>query len=540
MSKSNNHAEWERAQRSQLAIFKLGAALFFSLLGVLLIILIWPVQNSLKRGERAEFSASCSLLSDSVADYYFQSKEIALQLPSRSMIRNELVKYTEGEISRNRLVEYTRPKLIDAVDASSLLLGVIRYSLSGEALVDTGVSIGSSENILFDVSNPVVQRFTAEIDNEPVLLISVPVIDPVVGLVGYDLAFLSLSPLKEILLAGNSEEREIHSFLAFESGEDLIPVFTSGQQSAPSISGSDFPEMPVLGQYVTLSRTVADIPYEVQVFGLVPGWYLIVDMDRHLLFSESRRYIMLFSGVVVVSGIGAFFLFLVAFRFLSDKVLRETRVLDEMVSARTKELDLLLKEVHHRVKNDVQMIRAFISLQKGNSKDPEAAEVFDRIEQFVTSVQRIYNTLHTSGTHSTVAVRGYLEDLLGSEHFESGQFSIDARIEDIVVSQQTALYFGVISNELVINAMKYSAGEGNTQVDILINLGTGKDGKIEYSVDNSGAPFPEKVVEGSYGFGLSLVESLAAHLGGTVSVVNSPRPGVKIVFASDLQRYELL
>ena len=238
----------------------------------------------------------------------------------------------------------------------------------------------------------------------------------------------------------------------------------------------------------------------------------------------------------------------------------------EKRSAQVKQLlgekELLLQEVHHRIKNDMTTIMGLLSLQADSRPNEEARQALLDAEGRVRTMMMIYDILYRSTDYSTVNSSTYFSDLV-STVFDcsntAGDISLVTEIEDHPLGFKQVFPLGIIVNELVTNAIKYAFKNkperemGNKKrlffsfkkrqrvnlpgKDAADNAGnitknitgtiTGNNGKNRYEpggfyeivVSDNGAGLPEPVVSGnSAGFGLQLVSSLTKQLHGKLSI----------------------
>lgn len=181
---------------------------------------------------------------------------------------------------------------------------------------------------------------------------------------------------------------------------------------------------------------------------------------------------------------------------------------------------MLLKEAHHRIKNDLLMICSMLSLQARRAQEPAAAEAITEASKRVSAIGAIYTELYTEETFHEVELSQLLTRSL--EHFGDCHcrecFSLD--ILKVVVSPRLAVALGIIANELVTNALKYSGGdpcEGSVQVSV---KGDGEGG-LRLLVRDSGGGYPEPVLAGGgRGFGLDIVTALAHQHEGELRLYN--------------------
>lgn len=193
---------------------------------------------------------------------------------------------------------------------------------------------------------------------------------------------------------------------------------------------------------------------------------------------------------------------------------------ESKIRALLAEKDLLLKEIHHRIKNNMNTIRSLLSLQAGmSSKEPVKAALEDAANR-VQSMSFLYDELYRSENFRIIAVRDYLSSLgceIISNFPNSNSIKLETDIQDFVLDARKLQPLGIIVNELLTNAMKYAfKGKAGGR----LSLSASKDGEqVKVVVEDDGIGMPEHVsFEDSTGFGLQLVNALAQQLKGDIRI----------------------
>ena len=194
---------------------------------------------------------------------------------------------------------------------------------------------------------------------------------------------------------------------------------------------------------------------------------------------------------------------------------------EEKIFASLKEKEVLLQEIHHRVKNNMQIISSLLSLQANHTGSEEAAEVLNESRGRVKSMAMIHEKLYHSHNLSQLNIGEYLNNLV--KHILSSYSSVSSRItsnvevDDIYLNIDTALPMGLIVNELVSNCIKHAFKDGTGCVDV--NLSPDGDGYI-LTVSDNGVGLPEDIDPfESNSLGLKLVNSLSIQLEGELEVL---------------------
>jgi two-component sensor histidine kinase len=177
--------------------------------------------------------------------------------------------------------------------------------------------------------------------------------------------------------------------------------------------------------------------------------------------------------------------------------------------------DLLLRELNHRVMNNLQTISALFSLQARSLHDPEARGKFNEAVNRINSIALAYRRMHTTGGVEAIEFSEYLRELctdIGQSLMPKGdRCHVDA--DSILLGPQQASSLALIVNELVTNAIKH--GDPNTPVEV--KFGRSADG-CRLAVRNAGALPADYNPARSSGFGMQMVKTLVDQLGGRLDV----------------------
>jgi two-component sensor histidine kinase len=184
------------------------------------------------------------------------------------------------------------------------------------------------------------------------------------------------------------------------------------------------------------------------------------------------------------------------------------------------EKQLILKEVHHRIKNNMSTLYSLLILQAGTLKDSSAIEALKDAGNRVKSMMVLYNKLYETTRFDDVSVKKYLPSLIDEimENFPNSKLvQIEYKIDDFVLDAKRLQPLGIIFNELLTNIMKY-AFSGRDR-GLIIVTASQIDNNITLIVEDNGNGMPESVdFENTPGFGLLLVKNLTVQLNGTIRI----------------------
>lgn len=197
------------------------------------------------------------------------------------------------------------------------------------------------------------------------------------------------------------------------------------------------------------------------------------------------------------------------------------------------EKETLLREVHHRVKNNIAGIGSLLSLQAASAADNAVRNALQDAIARISSMQDLYERLLLNDEYRTVSIKDYVQALLesireifpGTTHIE-----IITRLVDFQIDPKHAVSIGMILNELVTNVFKY-AFSGRTRGTITVTLAQ-EGPAITLSVQDNGVGIDSAAQAGqSFGFGLTLVRMLTEQLGGTFTISRKRGTHAEVRFA---------
>jgi len=198
----------------------------------------------------------------------------------------------------------------------------------------------------------------------------------------------------------------------------------------------------------------------------------------------------------------------------------ERKQAETQIRAQLREKEVLIKEIHHRVKNNLQIISSLLTLQSHISHDPAISDVFQECQNRIRSLSLIHESLYQAKDLGRIDFAGYLQRLVGSLLSSYGvkPDRIHYRIcaENIFLNIDTAIPCGLIVSELVSNCLKHAFPVG-MQGAISIEM-TGS-GAFCLRISDTGIGFPEDLdFRRTESLGMQLVCSLAGQLNGTIEL----------------------
>ncbi len=194
----------------------------------------------------------------------------------------------------------------------------------------------------------------------------------------------------------------------------------------------------------------------------------------------------------------------------------------DSLSLQLHEKVVLLKEVHHRIKNNISAIETTLKMQMSSTKNQEVIAALQDAVCRVESMKLIYEKLLLSDEYQDIPTGRYFEDIIlavVSIYPDKNNISIDKEIEDILLDVKVLFPLGIIVNELLTNIMKYAFINQN-QGMITIKFFK-KNHQLNLILHDNGQGLPEGFeLEKSRGFGLMLINMLTRQLNGTLKMEN--------------------
>lgn len=232
----------------------------------------------------------------------------------------------------------------------------------------------------------------------------------------------------------------------------------------------------------------------------------------------------------VVKTIGESFFDLLAGRFRQaftrSQLEREKRSAEAELRIANERLEMLVREVHHRVSNSLQMVLSFVSMQAGQTADPAAREALEATQDRIQAISKVHHRLYTRDDLTTIDLDDYLatlvQELRASLDKRERNVTLALRAEPIEVSPDDAVSIGVIINELVSNAAKYAfAHGGGGSIEIVLEK-TG-DGGFALSVVDDGVGYDAASAPRGSGMGMRIVTAVSRSLNSQLENVAAAR-----------------
>jgi PAS domain S-box-containing protein len=211
----------------------------------------------------------------------------------------------------------------------------------------------------------------------------------------------------------------------------------------------------------------------------------------------------------------------------------ERKIIDRRIRDSLKEKEVLLQEVHHRVKNNLQVISSILNLQSGYVTDPGTLEILQESQQRIKSMSFIHETLYRTSDFNNINFSEYIKtltyNLIQSYRLQSTTVELIPEIEDVSIQIDQAIPCGLMVNELVSNALKY-AFKGRKKGKLYLSLKESAD-KVFIRIADDGVGLPPSFQhEKTDSLGIQLVYTLIEQLDGTIEVSSNQGTEFLITF----------
>jgi two-component sensor histidine kinase len=253
---------------------------------------------------------------------------------------------------------------------------------------------------------------------------------------------------------------------------------------------------------------------------------LSLDSDKTDSFSESdKKKLEPFAHAITVALQNSYL-------FETTKIeLDKRKQIEKIVKKSLGEKEILLREIHHRVKNNLSLVMSLINLQNDMVPNEINPGIFEDLKQRVYTISLVHEMLYNSTDLSSVDLKSYLIDLTGTirgnSFFKHGiTFQINIK-DNIEIAADTLVPLALMLNEVLTNSVKHAFREKVGIISITVSI---KKGEYKIIMRDNGVGFPENRKESTSLLGLDLVESMAAQIKGRVNYKNDGGAVTTILF----------
>ncbi len=302
----------------------------------------------------------------------------------------------------------------------------------------------------------------------------------------------------EIKLSANLLQKTYKEMGNYKDGWEAYELFISMQDSVNNIET----------QKATIEQ---NLQYEFDKKETLAS----IEHQKELTIKEAEKQqqkIIIWAGAIVLILIVGFSVFIANRLKLSNKQ-------KLLIEQKNKENELLLGEIHHRVKNNLQVISSLLGLQERSINDVATKSAIAEGKERVKSMGLIHKMLYQNDNYSGVEMDNYgrelIKGLVDSFGMKDTEIDINLNFSQLKLDVDTAIPIGLIINELVINTLKYAFEKTNSPA-IKVSLIKQSENLILEVSDNGTGKISD--LENSKSFGMKLIKSLSRQIGGTVSI----------------------
>jgi PAS domain S-box-containing protein len=212
----------------------------------------------------------------------------------------------------------------------------------------------------------------------------------------------------------------------------------------------------------------------------------------------------------------------------------ESKRSEALIRSSLLEKEILLKEIHHRVKNNLQVVASMLHLQSGYIKDSEARNLCEESQKRIESMALLHERLYRAKDLARIDFREYVadlvENLLTLNTDKASRIEMKLDIEGVMLDVNNSIPCGLIINELLSNALAHAFPDGR-KGKIDLSMHSNSDNRIRLSVSDNGIGFPEDLdFRNTASLGMQLVNSLVLQLGGLIELDRSEGTAFRIEF----------
>lgn len=247
-------------------------------------------------------------------------------------------------------------------------------------------------------------------------------------------------------------------------------------------------------------------------------------LKQQMLEEEKRNKRILWMGLVAMTILGG---------IIFGQFKRQQKK-NHIIKNQSAELEVLNKEIHHRVKNNLQVISSMLDLQSQSLKDEKATEIIKEGIQRVQSMAFIHQNLYQGNTVNSVNMNEYIRTLSNhlfqTYNIRTDKISLHTQIEELNLHTDTAIPLGMILNELISNSLKYAfRGRDNGEIWVTVKKA---NNELLLRVKDNGVGLPADFAPGnSSSFGYEIIQAFVQKLKARIHIDGSNGTDVQLIIS---------
>ena len=292
------------------------------------------------------------------------------------------------------------------------------------------------------------------------------------------------------------------------------------------IAGLPSKALNAMNKYVALNDSLTSF----NISQLIAEYDIITKQEENNIAQEkaafeSQKAKSRANNLILISGLLLTIIGLLYLRNRSNKQANDIlQSKNSIIEKSLSDKEILLKEIHHRVKNNLQIVSSMLNLQTRHINDPQVLEAITDSRNRVKSMALIHQNLYRQNNLKSIYISTYLHNLCASLFHsfkvDENRIKLTSNIEPLELDVDTIIPIGLIVNELITNAIKY-AFPNNRQGEIELNVKLHGDHLFLQVRDNGIGLNPDFDYKKSDSFGYSLIHSLAGKLKAQISIISN-------------------
>jgi two-component sensor histidine kinase len=239
-----------------------------------------------------------------------------------------------------------------------------------------------------------------------------------------------------------------------------------------------------------------------------------------------KRFWFWISGLSFLLAL-LFVFFVYSYKKRSDELVTKNQLINKTLT----EKETLLKEIHHRVKNNLQVISSILALQIHYLKNPKAIAAIEDSQNRINSISLIHQKLYLKESITAIRIKDYIDDLvfsiINSLHIDSSRVTYKSEIDNLLLEVDTATPIGLILNELIINSLKHNPDKNPLNLYISLHK---KENLLVLQVQDNGKGLPKDFdFKNTDSYGMKMIESVSKKLKASIQFYNNNGLQVDII-----------